>query len=215
MIVRVHRWGVRAGATAVTLAVAALLAGCSGGGTPSLSEAGLHDKVRSAAKQSKQCPLDYDLDKAASAAHVSGHATAVSAQVSLPEDADKDSVLATRRATDVECDYRLGSGTVSVETLAAEKGTAGALLAPVIQRNAGLSMSQLTTYLPALQKTPTGTPLATPTGNVALVRLHASGTDSVALMVSCGTDEVDLHDTELTPTQVRALAGALADQARW
>lgn len=223
MTMRIRRQGRRAvGAAAAVAAAAAtgVLAACSGGGgSAALTQAGLHDKVRSAAEGSTACPLDYDLDKAAAAAHVPGPATPVSAHVDLPENADKDAVLATAHATDVECDYRLGAETVSVETLAAEKGSAAALLAPLIQRNAGMSSGQLAAYLGDVQKAPTGAPVATPTGNVALVRLRAAGGDSVVLMVSCGTDSgtdsgTD-NRTKLTAEQVSALAENLGGQAHW
>ncbi|MFI0942603.1 hypothetical protein [Streptomyces sp. NPDC021020] len=215
MIIRIRRRGRGAVATAAAVAAAAVLAACSGDGKPpALSQAGLHDKVRSAAGDSKRCPLDYDLDKAASAAHVPGAAKPVSAHVDLPEDADKDAVLSTAHATDVECDYTLGSGTVSVETLAAEKGSAAALLAPLVQRDAELSSDQLKAYVEKVQKAPTGTPVVTPTGSVALVRLRGAGTDSVVLMVSCGTGQ-DEGGTKLTAAQVRGLAQNLGGQAHW
>ncbi|MFI0723706.1 hypothetical protein [Streptomyces sp. NPDC021224] len=211
MTVRLRRQGTRA-AAAAAVAAAAVLAACSGDGGPAaLSQAGLHDKVRSAAKESTHCPLDYDLDRAASAAHVPGPASPVSAHVDLPEDADKDAVLSTAHATDVECDYRLGTQPVSVETLAAEKGTAAALLAPLIQRDAGLSSTELAAYLGEVTKASTGTPVVTSTGNVALVRLRGAGGDSVALMLSAGTDS----HAELTAKQVGALARNLGGQAHW
>jgi hypothetical protein len=212
MTTRIRGRGRRVGAAAAAVAAAGVLAACSGDGGPAaLTQAGLHDKVRSAGKEPTACPLEYDLDKAASAARVPGSASPVSAHVDLPEDADKDAVLATAHATDVECDYRLGAETVSVETVAAEKGSAAALLAPLVQRNAGMPSGQLAAYIGTVQKAPTGTPVATPDGSVALVRLRAAGGDSVVLMVSCGTD----HDTKLTAKQVTALAKDLGGQARW
>ena len=70
MTVSTHQWGRRAAAVA-GVAAAVVLTACSGSsGKGSVSESGLHDKVRTAAKQGTRCPLDYDLDKAASAAHV-------------------------------------------------------------------------------------------------------------------------------------------------
>ncbi|MFI0898310.1 hypothetical protein [Streptomyces sp. NPDC020983] len=211
MTVHIRGRGARAVAAVAAAAAAAVLTACSGDGGSALSQAGLHDAVRSAAGESAACPLDYDLGKAASAAHAPGSARPVSANVDLPEDADKDAVLSTAHATDVECDYRLGAETVSVETLAAEKGTAAALLAPLIQRNAELSSGELSAFLADVQKAPTGTPVVTPTGTVALVRLRGAGSDSVALMVSCGTD----GDTKLTAEQVRGLAKNLGGQAHW
>ncbi|CAG7645648.1 hypothetical protein [Actinacidiphila bryophytorum] len=214
MTVSTRQWGKRAAAVA-GMAAAVVLTGCSSGsGTGSLSESGLHDKVRTAAKEGTHCPLDYDLDKAASAAHVPGPARPVSASVSLPEDADDGAVLRTAQATDVECDYRVGPEAVSVETLAAQKGTASNLLAPLIQRNAQMSTTQLRTYLALVHKAPTGTPVATPSGNVALVRLPGAGGDSVALMLSCGTGQ-DSQQTKLTTGQVNDLADHLASQAHW
>lgn len=213
MTIRFRHRGVRPGAAVVAaVAAAAVLAACSDSSQmDGLSASGLRDKVRTAPKEGKNCPLDYDLDKAAASAHVSGHAEPDSAIVALPEDADKGAVLRTANATDVECDYRLGSETVSVETVAAEKGDAGNLLAPVIQRNAHMSTTQLEAYLPLTQKAPSGSPVLTPTGNVALVRLRADGKDSVVVLVSFGVDE----DTHLTSSQVRTISGELASQASW
>jgi hypothetical protein len=207
MRTRINRWCTRAAAGAV--AVAAI--GACSGGSDGLSASGLHDRVRTAGKESTRCPLDYDLAGAASAAHVAGRAEPAGAEVTLPEDADKDGVLRTARATLVECEYRLGSETVTVETIAAEKGEAVNLLAPLIQRDAGISMSQLTTYLRGVQKTSTGTPLVTPSGNVASVRLRGAGGDTAAVVVSCGGD----GGTKLTAHQVAAFTGELAGQAAW
>jgi hypothetical protein len=207
MRIRISRWCTRAAAGAVAVAA---LAACSGG-SGGLSQSGLHDKVRSAGKETTRCPLDYDLAGAASAAHVAGKAAPVAADVSLPEDAAKGSPLRTDRATLVECEYRLGSESVTVETIAAEKGEAVNVLAPLIQRDAAMPVSQLTTYLRGVQKASTGTPLVTPSGNVASVRLRGAGGDSVAVVVTCGSD----GDTKLTARQVGALTGELAGQASW
>jgi hypothetical protein len=209
--VSTRQWGTRV----VGVAAAVVLTACSGGsGKGGLSESGLHDKVRTAAKEGTRCPLDYDLDKAASAAHVPGPAKPVSASVSLPEDADDGAVLRTAQATDVECDFRLGPESVSVETLAAQKGTASNLLAPLIQRNAHMSTTQLKAYLGLVLKAPTGTPVVTESGDVALVRLAGAGGDSVVLMLSCGAGQ-DAQPTKLTSAQVSDLADHLASQAHW
>lgn len=207
---RRHR---RAGATVATaVAAAALLASCSGDSKPpALSESGLHDTSRAAAKETKKCPVDYDLDKAAAAAHLSQHATPVSAVASLRENADKDAVVSTMRGTDLECTYRLGTEELTVYTVAVQKGDAVTMLAPVIQMRSQMSSTELGTYLRLVLKTPTGTPVVTPRGNVASVRLRGAGSDTAALVLSCGGD----GDTKLTSKQVRTLAGELAGQADW
>jgi hypothetical protein len=77
-----------------------------------------------------------------------------------------------------------------------------------------MSTTQLKAYLGLVLKAPTGTPVVTESGDVALVRLAGAGGDSVVLMLSCGAGQ-DAQPTKLTSAQVSDLADHLASQAHW
>ncbi|MFI6350654.1 hypothetical protein [Streptomyces sp. NPDC050560] len=211
MSARTHRQRRRGRSAAAALALAALTA-CGDPEPSGLSASGLHDTARGAAEETKECPVGYDLGKAASAARVPGRAEQVRARAELADKADEDAPIRTFEATDLECDYRLGGEPMAVQTVAAGHGDAVGLMGPLITRNAGLDVAGLRTYLAATKKAAHGTPVLTPGGNVASVRLDAAEGDSVALVITYGSDD---EGTELTAAQVKSLSKELAAQADW
>lgn len=199
-----------AAATAATLAAAALLAGCSSGGSD-LTVSGLRDKAAPAAKGAASCPVDYDIAAAARKAGLAGRTKDGRATAETTAGASADSPIAQAKGVDLECAYTVNGEKITVQTVAVEKGRAVYLMAPLIARDAALSSSQLRTYLGKAVKSDPHRAAVTPSGNVATVPLPASGTGDLALVTTFGAD----GKTTLTPHQVTVLAEALSHQATW
>lgn len=171
---------------------------------------GLRDKARGAADHASGCPVHYDLNKAAAKAGVTGTATSGRVNAELDENADKDAPISTFKGVALECDYRLAGEPVSIESAAVEHGRAVGLMAPQISADAAMDTSELKAYLNKLTKAGLGTPVLTPSGNVATIGLPADGAGDIALVITFGVDQ----HTALTGHQVSGMTEELAHQAK-
>ncbi|MGP3974995.1 hypothetical protein ACTWQF_13495 [Streptomyces sp. 8N114] len=212
------------GGWTVAVVVAAVLASCSqhGGDDSEGSGRGKQHRPaplsvaavkRMAARPGAECPVPYDLAGAARAAGVDGAGAvkAGSVEGELPD--DDGSPLARVDGALVDCGYRLGKERVRLFTVGVTKDTAVDVLLPQIQHDAAISMDDLRTFAVRAQRAKPGEPLLTSSGNVAAVRLPATGKGDLALVVSIGAIGAD-RTRVLSRGQVTELAGRLAAQAR-
>ncbi|MFJ3823031.1 hypothetical protein [Streptomyces nodosus] len=204
------RWG----APAATAAALALLVGCSHGsseGSDKLSVSGLRDKARAAAEDATNCPVHYDVSRAAAKADVTGTAEPGEVSAELDDHAEKDEPIATFKGAVLECAYQLAGEPVTVESIAVERGRAVNLMAPKISADAGLGIDPLKTYLDKVAKADLNAPVLTESGNVASIGLPVDGKGDIALVVTFGENQ----HTRLSSHQVSVMTAELAGQAKW
>ncbi len=206
----------RTGVAAAVAGAAVLLAACGGGGSPKkLDEPGLAKLAAGVHTGTRDCPVPYDVAKAADTAGAKGSARPATGSDAVSADtakgAEPDSPLAENGGAILYCSYLIGSETVETSTIGTTKeGAAVPMMLPVVQRDAQLASDGLTAYYKRVRAAKPDTATLTPSGNVAVVNLPAASGD-LALMVSLGED----GRTSLPADTVRALAEALAHQAHW
>lgn len=189
-------------ATVLTSAVlGAALAGC--GSSASKISA---DKVQQAADQAintqtTQCPLGIDINAALKKAGVAATATpAAGAQTDSGEPAvyaesatkeKDDSPLKQRGGALITCTYVLSTGgSVQARLIAVHTGTAIALMAPQLQHDAEISVSDLRDLV--TRKLEAGKPVVTPgPGLAAIAKLDASGGDALLETTSINAQSSD------------------------
>ncbi|MFI5640389.1 hypothetical protein ACIA8H_23685 [Streptomyces goshikiensis] len=209
------RSGLRCAAPAAAAVAALLLSGCSGGGD-ALSLGSLQEEAaRIGGDGAADCPLAYDLAAAAKTAGVSLEAGPGDAQGEEPavtaedgREAPEGSAWAANPGALVTCTFRLGQEDVELHTVATGKVQALAVLAPVVQRAAGISVDDLGTFLKEAAAAKKGVPVVARSGNVAAARLRLDGSGDASLLLTVG----DSGKSGLSAEQVGALAKALARQ---
>ncbi|MFG2713917.1 hypothetical protein ACGFX2_25655 [Streptomyces goshikiensis] len=210
------RSGRRCAAPAVAAAVAALLlSGCSGGGD-ALSLGSLQEEAaKIGGDGAADCPLSYDLAEAAKTAGVSLEAGPGNTQGEQPavtaedgREAPEGSPWAANPGALVTCTFHLGQEDVELHTVATEKARALSVLAPVVQRAAGIGVDELGTFLKDAGAAKKGVPVVAKSGNVAAARLGLDGSGDATLLLTVG----DSGKSGLGAEQVGALAKALAGQ---
>ncbi|MFE4861767.1 hypothetical protein [Streptomyces sp. NPDC056670] len=197
-------------AVAVLGAAALLLAGCSKGSeSGALSVAWVKERAKETGTGgAPKCPVKYDIVAAAKASGYSGRAgTRPDEPVATGEfDGSADSPLRRADGALLDCVYWINSQKLHAYTVAAGKGAALNLLAPVVQRDAGMSTDALVAWLGTAAKAERGVPVPTPGDTVVSVRLPVSGPGDATLVVSLG------ENAKADP-QLERLAKELGTQA--
>ncbi|MEU3918603.1 hypothetical protein [Streptomyces sp. NPDC029004] len=177
---------------AAAVGAALLPTGCSqwpgGEDTKPLSVAGVKKQAAEAGAGADTCPVPYDIVAAARAAGLTGRAGVPgNGPHAWGERADSpDSVLGKADGAVLDCAYRINSEDLHVFTSGVAKGVAVSVMAPRIQRDAGMGVSALSAFVEKADKAAEGEPVVTPGGNVATVRLPVAGGGDIALIVSFG-----------------------------
>ncbi|MFF3088758.1 hypothetical protein ACFVRB_27475 [Streptomyces nojiriensis] len=209
----------RYGLATTVVTAAALLAACQSGGAAPLSLSGLTKTVDGMAPDgTDKCPLSYDIAKAAKTAGVDtaagpGSVTGADGPAATGEGgkrAEPGEPLAQNPGALVSCTFHIGTEDVEVHTIATRKPQASALLAPVVQRQAGMSTDDLIAYVKKAGEAKAGEPVLTGSGNAATVRLKLDGEGDAALLIGIGAT----GGSSLEPTRVGALAEAFASQVQ-
>lgn len=209
-----ERTRLRRGGALTLLLATALLTGCQQGdddGGSSASDAGTGkaagpvsvSALRAAADKvgpdgADDCPLPYDIARAAKAAGLSGETGAGAAGGG---DADASAVTAENgRGAEgpggfaanpgalVSCLFHVGADTVEVHTIATESASAENLLAPVIMAAGGFSTEQLTSYLKRTGAGAPGEAVASENGDCVTVRVKPTDDGNASLVVTAGED---------------------------
>ncbi|MCX4673861.1 hypothetical protein OG413_00735 [Streptomyces sp. NBC_01433] len=209
----------RGGALAMLLATA-LLTGCGqgdgggggrGGDGSGASDAGagkaagpvsvsalraLADKV--GPDGADDCPLPYDITRAAKAAGLSGEtgaggaaggdADAPAVTAENGRDAEGPGGFAANPGALVSCLFHVGAGTVEVHTIATQSASAENLLAPVIMSAGGFSTEKLTAYLKRTGAGAPGEAVASENGDCVTVRVRPTDDGDASLVVTAGED---------------------------
>ncbi|MFJ2953200.1 hypothetical protein OG896_11825 [Streptomyces sp. NBC_00669] len=208
-----------------TVAVAS--AGCGGGSSGAgkkLDPSGLvklGDEV--AAGKTTTCPVPYRMDKAARSAGLTGHAALMRDKDAVSADtekgADPTAPVAKAHGVVVYCNYTIGAQETDLTTVATRtddpadgKDPALSMTLPLIASRAHLPNSRLAAYFAKCLAAKPGTPVLTPSGNVAVVTLPATS-GNILLMVDVVDD--DAGHIALPAKSVAPLARSLAEQARW
>ncbi|WP_051774292.1 hypothetical protein [Streptomyces sp. NRRL S-237] len=209
----------RYGPAIAAATAAALLAACQSGGAAPLSLSGLTKTVDGMAPDgTDKCPLSYDMAKAVKTAGVDtaagpGSVNGADGPAATGEGgkrAKPEEPLAENPGALVSCTFHIGPEDVEVHTIATRKPQASASLAPVVQRQAGMSTDDLIAYMNKAGEAEAGEPVLTGSGNVATVRLKLDGEGDAALLIGIG----ETGRSSLEPARVGALAEALASQVQ-
>lgn len=201
--------------------LAVAVAGCSSHSSNGLTVSGLHDKARAASGHAvSSCPVAYDIGKAVSKAGVHGAAALESGSdavtVVTPENAEAGSAAAQGGVTEIECDYVVGTDTITVHAVGSSSGGAVGYMLPVVQAAAHMSTSELAPFVQAVQKAKAGTATVAPNGGGgAAIRLPVSGAGDLALVVTAEPADTSASAPAITATQLAALTRELAAQTKW
>ncbi|MFI8437725.1 hypothetical protein ACIGJO_29065 [Streptomyces sp. NPDC079020] len=210
-----ERTRLRSGGAVAVLLATALLTGCGqdgGDGASGASDAGAGkasgpvsvSALRAAADKvgpdgADDCPLPYDIARAAKAAGLSGKTGAGAAPggdgdepavtAENGRDAQGPGGFAANPGALVSCLFHVGAHTVEVHTIATESASAENLLAPVIMPAGGFSVEELTAYLRRTAAGAAGEAVASGNGDCVTVRVKPSDDGDASLVVTAGEDE--------------------------
>ncbi|MEU8622741.1 hypothetical protein [Streptomyces sp. NPDC048623] len=168
---------------------------------------------------SDNCPLPYDVKKAAGAVGLGKEIEpgapddALGAVVATAENGtqpEKESAWAANPGALVSCMYHSGEDALKIHTIGGEKPGVVSLLAPVMQRDGGMNTTELGPYVEKTKKAAPGEAVQSEGGNVVTVPLSAGDTGNVAIVLTVG----NMGKTSLTPEQILELAKTFAGQTK-
>ncbi|WP_370415171.1 hypothetical protein [Streptomyces fradiae] len=167
---------------------------------------------------SKDCPLPYDVAKAAAKVGlgndiVPGAPDDQDAVVATAENGtqpEKDSAWAANPGALVRCTYHVGEDALKIYTIGGRKPGVVSLLVPVMQQAGGMDVSsELAPYVEETKKAAPGEAVQSAGGNVVTVPLSTDDADHVAMVLTVG----NMGKTSLKPGQILELAKTFAAQA--
>ncbi|MFB9557664.1 hypothetical protein [Streptomyces roseoviridis] len=203
-------------------AVLSTLVACGGGGAGAGGPLSVDRLVTLSEEVGKDgaenCPLPYDVEKAAEAAKVGEKIQPGAADAGADDPVataeggkktDPQSPFAGKPGAWVTCSYHVGDESLVIHTAGTEAGSVVNLLLPTTQSASGMSVDEVTAYHQKADKAKPGEAVPTKGGNVVTVRLDSGGKGDVALLLTVGEDD----KSKLKPEQVLDLARTFAAQA--